>query len=86
MFRGAGKKKTDEQNADDMASRLQLDIGKLIYRIFFCLLVLIYPLDGDKSTGSSRSQNLVDIFRGVSFNDWLQLIMQVSEVFKTKLG
>lgn len=34
-------------------------------------------LDGDKSTGSSRSQNQVDIFRGVSFSDWLKLIMQV---------
>jgi hypothetical protein len=29
IFRGAGKKKTGELNADDMASRLRLEIGTL---------------------------------------------------------
>jgi len=35
-------------------------------------------LDREKGTGSKRSQNLVDVFRGVSFDDWLQLTMEVT--------
>lgn len=35
-------------------------------------------LDREKGTGSKRSQNIVDVFRGVSFDDWLQLTMEVT--------
>ena len=34
-------------------------------------------LDRERGNGSKRSQNLVDVFRGVSFDDWLQLTMEV---------
>lgn len=34
-------------------------------------------LDREKGAGGRRSQNLVDVFRGVSFDDWLQLTMEV---------
>ena len=33
-------------------------------------------LDREKGAGNKRLQNLVDIFRGVSFDDWLQLTME----------
>ena len=39
MFRGAGSKKTEELNEDDMASRLQLEIG--ICDTHSCCLYLI---------------------------------------------
>jgi len=34
-------------------------------------------LDREKGAGGKRFQNLVDVFRGVSFDDWLQLTMEV---------
>lgn len=50
-----------------------------------CLVYLTGILDREKGSGSKRFQNLVDVFRGVSFDDWLQLTMEVinplSEVF-----
>ena len=33
--------------------------------------------DREKGTSSKRSQNLVDVFRSVSFDDWLQVTMEV---------
>ena len=42
------------------------------------MIPLTSVLDREKGTGGSkRSQNLVDVFRGVSFDDWLQLTMEV---------
>ena len=38
-------------------------------------------LDREKGAGGKRFQNLVDIFRGVSFDDWLQLTMEVINPF-----
>ena len=37
--------------------------------------------DREKGAGSRRTQNLVDVFRGVSFDDWLQLTMEVTNRF-----
>jgi len=34
-------------------------------------------LDREKGAGSKKFQNLVDVFRGVSFDGWLQLSMEV---------
>lgn len=34
-------------------------------------------LDREKGAGGKRFQNLVDVFRGVSFDNWLQLTMEV---------
>ncbi|KAF9642568.1 hypothetical protein BDM02DRAFT_2050166 [Thelephora ganbajun] len=60
-FQGMFKTKRDtEENEDNMASRLQIE------------------MDREKGAGSKRSQNLVDVFRGVSFDDWLQLTMEYS--------
>ena len=42
-------------------------------------------LDREKGAGSRRSQNLVDVFRGVSFDDWLQLTMEVINPFSSSL-
>lgn len=58
-----------------MASRLQIEMGMFpnTDRIFF----LTGVLDREKGNGSKRSQNLVDVFRGVSFDAWLQLTMEV---------
>jgi len=33
--------------------------------------------DREKGASGKRFQNLVDVFRGVSFDDWLQLTMEV---------
>ena len=35
------------------------------------------PLDREKGAGGKRFQNLVDVSRGVSFDDWLQLTVEV---------
>jgi hypothetical protein len=67
-------KRNIEENEDDMASRLQIEIGKFSYSVQVFLTVF---LDRDRGNGNKRSQNLVDVFRGVSFDDWLQLTMEV---------
>ena len=67
-----------EADEDNMASRLQLDLGMLCMsqcHRYFCL-------ERDsltrKSARSGQKGDAVDNFRGVSFDDWLRLIMQVS--------
>jgi general transcription factor 3C polypeptide 3 (transcription factor C subunit 4) len=68
-----------EADEDNMASRLQLDLGML----YMCqchrylLLPRTYSLTR-KSARNGQKGDAVDNFRGVSFDDWLRLIMQVS--------
>lgn len=44
------------------------------------------PLDREKGAGSKRLQNLVNVSRGVSFDDWLQLTMEVIGPFSDLTG
>lgn len=78
MFR---TKRNGEENEEDMASRLQIEMGKSP-----CMIWVLFPSptgipDREKGTSSKRAQNLVDVFRGVSFDDWLQLTMEVTMFF-----
>ena len=68
-------KRNVEENEDNMASRLQIEMGKASRTAKGFLPTSV--LDREKGSGSKRSQNLVDVFRGISFGDWLQLTMEV---------
>lgn len=54
----------EEEDQDRMASRLQLDLGRDAM-----------ARQAAKSGGSAAGS--VDVFRGVSFDDWLRIFMQV---------
>jgi general transcription factor 3C polypeptide 3 (transcription factor C subunit 4) len=88
-FRGMIRKKTrrregeqEEADEDRMASRLHLDLGA------FCLLCLTRrvrtseDLEHDAMTRKAKRADArlekVNMYRGVSFDDWLRLFMQVS--------
>jgi len=75
-FQGMFKtKRNTEENEDDMASRLQIEMGESsLYHVDSSPTCV---LDREKGSSSKRSQNLVDVFRCVSFDDWLQLTMEV---------
>ena len=75
MFRA---KRNAEENEDNMASRLQIEMGESPVQRGSSLISV---LDREKGTGSKRSQNIVDVFRGVSFDDWLQLTMEAINLF-----
>ena len=70
-----------EADEDNMASRLQLDLGMYVVHVSISL-VLTFDIERDslsrKSARSGQKSDAVDNFRGVSFDDWLRLIMQVS--------
>ena len=73
-----------EADEDNMASRLQLDLGMYVAHVSISLVFrpLTFVLERDslsrKSARSGQKGDAVDNFRGVSFDDWLRLIMQVS--------
>ncbi|KAI0072549.1 TPR-like protein [Panus rudis PR-1116 ss-1] len=60
-----------EANEDDMASRLQLELGR--------------DALARKSKASGSSNTYLDHFRGISFDDWLRLFMQYAFLL-TKRG
>ena len=72
-----------EADEDDMASRLQLDLGTLLHVSYFIYSSFCPERDSlaRKSARSGQKGNAVDNFRGVSFDDWLRLIIQVSHKF-----
>lgn len=75
--------KSAEENEDEMASRLHLDIGKSQLRRVFRHAPLTRPtervrLSHDRANENSKAR-AVDNFRSITFDNWLRLFMQVRE-------
>jgi len=73
--------RTIEENEDEMASRLHLDIGERQLGQVLRQPQLISPtervrLSHDRANESGKAR-AVDNFRGVTFDNWLRLFMQV---------
>lgn len=93
MFpRSRKRKQTHETEADeeDMASRLQLDMGVYVSNTTGTELIVIalYILERDslarKSARSGEKHGAVNVFRGINFDDWLRLFMQVYPSFLSR--
>jgi hypothetical protein len=75
-------KRTAEENEDEMASRLHLDIGKRqsTLKRFRCArptrLTERVRLSHDRANENNKTR-AVDNFRSVTFENWLRLFMQV---------
>lgn len=75
-------KRTAEENEDEMASRLHLDIGKCrplkrLQRARPTRSTERVRLSHDRANESNK-RGAVDNFRSVTFENWLRLFMQVS--------
>jgi hypothetical protein len=72
-----------------MASRLQLDMGACASNgIGTELIITFYVLERDslarKSARSGEKPGAVNVFRGINFDDWLRLFMQVFPCFLSR--
>jgi general transcription factor 3C polypeptide 3 (transcription factor C subunit 4) len=68
-------KRDDQADEDRMASRLEL-MGKRSLYYMFLRYKLVHPEQVNNARKSDKPAK-VDIFRSVSFDDWLRLFMQV---------
>lgn len=78
MFPRSRPKQNNQNEADEdrMASRLNLDLGILVFpRLSY--VPLNHSVEQDTLSKKSAKDRAVDIFRGVSFSEWLRVIMQV---------
>lgn len=77
----ARKQVATEADEERMASRLQLDLGLFLLHNFYAI-VADYFAERDslarKSAKSGEKVVGVNVFRGISFDDWLRIFMQVS--------
>lgn len=80
------KSKNAERNEDDMASRLQLELGKqrrvrLSPGLISHKICLSSAAEEQARKKNPNKGAHVDIFRGVSFQNWLYLFIKVRYCF-----
>lgn len=79
MFPTRKRGKKAEVNENDMLSRLQLDLGACMpLSVPTCAHTFLVEHDrAHRSRKDDGHADKVDIFRGVTFDDWLKVFMQV---------
>jgi general transcription factor 3C polypeptide 3 (transcription factor C subunit 4) len=70
-----------EADEERMASRLQLDMGTYLLNFADMSVYTYRAIERDslarKSARGGSKMEAVNVFRGISFDDWLRLFMQV---------
>jgi len=73
------EEKRNEEAEDRMASRLHLDLGQLSFSLE-AVATIEDMAEQDALAKKSQKDRAVNVFRGVSFDDWLRIIMQVGGI------
>lgn len=91
-FRGMFPRKRTKQRVeaevdeDRMVSRLQLDLGRsLLFILEAVWRSLLYKEREDLAKRVLKREDksgAVNVFRGVSFDDWLRIFMQVGNIYQ----
>lgn len=76
-----------EADEDSMASRLQLDMGTLLFVIleYYTYCSVERDILARKSAKGADKAGGVNVFRGIDFDDWLRLFMQVRHILSLKI-
>lgn len=70
-------KRSQEDEEDSMASRLELELGKLSNPLRSRLVHVISEYESRARKDKSEGKIDPNYFRSIHFNDWLAVIMQV---------